>query len=445
MARPRARVAIGALAALLALIQAQAIEQALRSHARVRGEVLQATRAATGAVLPGLAERARAGWKEAAAPVLESGLAAELEVFDQEGQRLQAFPQPSPVQHWLDREELEELRSQRVLAFGPLSGGETRFLGYGSVVAEGADRPLVVRLSRAVPAVAADLADFRRLLLIQGVGFLALVVLAALALAPGAESSSSRQPALDAYEQVVQQLQARGLSLTRQHAAEKERMEQAFAERAAMARAGELTAGIVHEMRNGLATIVGHARLLESAPEAREAARTILQECGTLETVVRRFLDFIREDSLEMAPFDLGRFLSRVVGREGRAHPDCDVQLAPGDAGLLVGDEDMLERALENLVRNALEAAGSGGRVRVGVDRAPGLVSIRIEDDGPGLDASLGPQPRAFVSTKPGGTGLGLPIADKIVRLHGGRLRLEPVAPRGLRATVELPVIGANP
>ena len=167
----------------------------------------------------------------------------------------------------------------------------------------------------------------------------------------------------------MERLRDQGEARRREHEAERRRMEDLVHDSEAMARAGELTAGIVHEVRNGLGTIVGYARLVEkgaSAAEREQAARSILDECQTLETVARRFMDFVRNETLNLAPVDCARLLSRVVARESRGRPGGEVQLADL-SGLpsVVGDEEMLERAFENVIRNAREAAGAGGRVRV--------------------------------------------------------------------------------
>jgi signal transduction histidine kinase len=437
----RARAAIVGLVVLLALVLVHGMEQGLQSHARLRSALLEGTRSALASNLPQLSATLWAGgehaWRQAAGQVLEAEVATEFEVFDPGGRLLYSQPRPSPVKHWPERAQLDRLRREHVLTLGPFTGGGARYLSY--LWFEQGPRTVLVRLSLAAPALAADLSDYRKLMLGHGLGVVALLVLAALALVPPAGSESPRPGALDAYEQVVNQLQASGRSQSLQHEAERERLERAMQEKAAMARAGELTAGIVHEVRNGLATIVGHARLLAPVPQAREAAATILQECDTLEAVVRRFLDFIREETLDLAPFDLRRFLTRVVGREARSYPGCEVALPEEELGSLTGDEDLLERAFENLVRNALEAAGEAGHVRITVGHGNARVRIFIEDDGPGLDPAVGPHPRAFFSTKAGGTGLGLATAEKIVRLHGGELRLEDVAPHGVRARVDLP------
>ena len=94
----------------------------------------------------------------------------------------------------------------------------------------------------------------------------------------------------------------------------------------------------------------------------RPQARAILDECATLETVVRRFTDFVKLERLQLAATDLGPLASRVLAREQRGHDGVEARLVGFDAPLVVpADEELLERALENLVRNALEAAAAGG------------------------------------------------------------------------------------
>jgi two-component system sensor histidine kinase PilS (NtrC family) len=118
--------------------------------------------------------------------------------------------------------------------------------------------------------------------------------------------------------------------MTARHEAERRRMEEAIRESEALARAGELTAGIAHEVRNGLGTIVGYARMLErsSLPEdPAAAARSIREECETLETVVRRFADFVKLERLQLGEADLARLLARVVAREARARGEVRTEL----------------------------------------------------------------------------------------------------------------------
>jgi two-component system nitrogen regulation sensor histidine kinase GlnL len=245
-------------------------------------------------------------------------------------------------------------------------------------------------------------------------------------------------------------LRDQGVEMTARHEAERRRMEDALHEKDALARAGELTAGIVHEVRNGLGTIVGYARLLERGEqplEATKAGRSIREECETLEAVVRRFHEFIRQERLNLAPLDLTRVLSRVVDREVGGREGVTPSLRGVDRPLaLRGDEELLERAFENLVRNAAEAAGEGGghlEIEAGVDGP--WVEVRIADDGPGLSPDHPSEVRPFFTTKAGGLGLGLPLARKILLLHGGSLRLVEGADGGVTAVVGLPVSGPEP
>jgi signal transduction histidine kinase len=278
----------------------------------------------------------------------------------------------------------------------------------------------------------------------------ALVLAAALALLPYEVRPSPPDGALTAYEQAMEQLRDRGEEMTARHEAERRRMEEAMRESEALARAGELTAGIAHEVRNGLGTIVGYARMLERAslPEEPAAeARSIREECETLETVVRRFTDFVKLERLQLADTDLARVLTRVVAREGRAREEVRTRLVGLDAPLVVrADEELLERALENVVRNAIEAAAAGGRhVDVTACEGGDQVEVRIEDDGPGLAPDHPGEIRAFYSTRPGGLGLGLPLARKIVLLHGGSLRLANRPSRGAEVVLTLPVLAPEP
>jgi len=387
-------------------------------------------------------------WDDAARIALSLGLASEVEVLDAQGDSLFSRPTVPPVVHRPGAAERRSLAGRRAASVVVQQGEAVRALVYLPLPgrADGAS----LRLASAAPDLQDELRERQQVFLGHLASLAALTLAVALVLLPRENDSTTAPPgALDAYEEAMERLRDRGEEMTARHEAERRRMEEAILEKDALARAGELTAGIVHEVRNGLGTIVGYARMLERAGLAEDpaaAAAAIRAECETLETVVRRFSDFVKLERMQPAPTDLARLIGRVVAREQRAHEDVRTRLFGLDAPLFLrADEELLERAFENVVRNALEAAASGGRtVEVTAVAEEGQVEVRIEDDGPGLPPGHSGEIRPFYSTRPGGLGLGLPLARKIVLLHGGTLALEGRAPQGVRAVIALPADGPD-
>jgi PAS domain S-box-containing protein len=212
----------------------------------------------------------------------------------------------------------------------------------------------------------------------------------------------------------------------------------------ALAGVGELTAGLAHEFRNGLATIHGYARLLDPAklPEPyRPYVDGIRQETTALGEVVTNFLNFARPDPLTLAPLDLRAILERarsdVPLEQGR------IALA-GEFGWVLGDEVLLRQAMSNLLRNSVEACTAAGvvpDVRIeGVAEAPS-VRVTVDDNGPGIPSdALVRIFRPFVTTKANGTGLGLAIVQKVVVSHNGRITAANRPEGGAQFRIQLPL-----
>jgi signal transduction histidine kinase len=437
-------LAVVALFEVLTLLQGVRSTQRLQS--RAAHDVQRTVEDAQGRLTEGLARRGRAGWEDAAARVLDLGLANEVEVLDAEERVLLARPTPPSVSHALRPEERDRIGEGRILTFIAQSGTSLRALTY--VGFDSGGRAMALRLATPVPDLEEELRERRQLLLGHGAALAALLLAAVLVLLPRRrEPTIASQGALHAYEEAMELLRDRGEEMTARHEAERQRMEEAMREKDALARAGELTAGIVHEVRNGLGTIVGYARFLERGEQprdAREAAGFIREECETLEAVVRRFNEFIRQERLNLAELDLARLLSRVVAREVRGREGIAVSLLGLEGPLRVrGDEELLERAFENLVRNAVEATGEGGgRIEIEAEADQDQAQVRIADDGPGLPPDHPREARPFFTTKAGGLGLGLPLARKILLLHGGALQLLDNPEGGVSVLVQLPVPG---
>ncbi len=429
--------------AMVALFELLALAHGVRSQRRLRARVSDAAAARVAEARPSLEPvlaRGREAWDEAAVFALERGLASEVEVLDDAGRVVYSRPNPAPVTHRLSPLVRERLKVGQTHTAIAREGAMLRVLTYVALPATGEGR--LLRLASHAPDLEEAAGEWRTVLLGHLVSLGALGLAGVILLWPRFGSATAAPDrALSAYEEAMGRLRERGQAMRESHEQETRRMEERIREQEAMARAGELTAGIVHEVRNGLGTIVGCARLVERGQDAQGQARVILDECATLETVVRRFNDFVRLEELVLAPVDLRPLASRVLAREQRGHDRVAARLVGLDEPLVVqADEALLERALENLVRNALEAASDGGgHVELRVERSDGLVSIHVEDDGEGFAADHPGEVRPFYTTRPGGLGLGLPLARKMVVLHGGELLLAPRSPRGARVTVRIP------
>ncbi len=220
-----------------------------------------------------------------------------------------------------------------------------------------------------------------------------------------------------------------------------------------LGRLGELTAGLAHEFRNGLATIHGYARLLDPAgkpDDQRTYVEAIRAETDSLERVVTNFLNFARPAQLTLAPVQSAQLVEHAraeLASEARARGgDITVR---GEFGTLDGDEVLLTQALVNLVRNAVEAAGEAGRpprvsIEGRVDVPNRALRVRVADNGPGIPEGMRDRIfQPFFTTRSQGTGLGLALVRKIVVSHNGRVVVEEAEGGGAAFTMVLPLTTA--
>jgi signal transduction histidine kinase len=217
-----------------------------------------------------------------------------------------------------------------------------------------------------------------------------------------------------------------------------------------LATVGELTAGIAHEFRNGLATIHGYGKLLDLnalPPAYRPYVEGIRAETVSLGQVVTNFLNFARPADLTLSRVELAAICDRAA-EELRADARAlggDVSVR-GDFGALDGDEVLLRQAFSNLLRNAVEACRGASLapvvvVRGDVDAAQQLTRIVVEDNGPGIDPAAREQVfRPFFTSKRDGTGLGLALVQKIIVFHNGRISIGSSALGGASVQVTLPL-----
>ena len=213
----------------------------------------------------------------------------------------------------------------------------------------------------------------------------------------------------------------------------------------ALAKLGELTAGLAHEFRNGLATIHGYARLLDprALPGPHGAyAEGIRTETQALGDVVTRFLAFARPERLTLQTLALQLVITRAVADVDQDRAAVTVR---GAFGHVEGDEVLLRQAFANLVRNAIEACQRAGVapavvVQGRVNSAEGIVEVTVSDNGPGLPPSDRDRLfQPFFTTRSDGTGLGLALVQKFIVTHNGHVRADDGAAGGAVFTVHLP------
>ncbi len=253
---------------------------------------------------------------------------------------------------------------------------------------------------------------------------------------PGADGRLLQVAAIPLYSQTNS---SQGALLVLRDMTSYYRMARDLRETEALSRLGEVAAGVAHEVRNGLSVLTLQLKLLrEDHSELAEEARLKLveQEISQLAKVASDLLFYARPLKLEKEPVEVAAILETIANTLKGLFPGLSVSVE-AEAGLLADcDSEALSRALLNLGQNGAEAARQahpgGGRVilRAGAEEE-NCTRIVVEDDGAGIPQSVRENLFApFVTEKPGGTGLGLPIARKIAREHGGDLL--PCAPASL-------------
>ncbi|MEZ4359124.1 MAG: HAMP domain-containing sensor histidine kinase [Kofleriaceae bacterium] len=211
------------------------------------------------------------------------------------------------------------------------------------------------------------------------------------------------------------------------------------------ARLQAIGAKVAHELKNPLSAIKGLCQLIGRNPASdRTAARLAVvdAEIARMETILREYLSFSRPlEDVRIEAIDLTAIGKDVVdvlaGRATQAGVSltCSAEPAPFHV-----DSRRLREALINVVANAIEATGPGGEVRITCSAQAEHAAITVRDNGRGISADhLAKLGTSYFTTRVGGTGLGVVLAQGVVQQHGGRLRYDSTPGRGTTATLEFP------
>ncbi|MEW6015400.1 MAG: ATP-binding protein [Candidatus Zixiibacteriota bacterium] len=214
-----------------------------------------------------------------------------------------------------------------------------------------------------------------------------------------------------------------------------------------MALLGEMSGGLAHQLKNSAAAMVGLARLIirkgGSDESLRENSQMLLKEAMETAELVSRFLDFSRPMQLQIKEFNISDVVEELVRGLREKYPEILMEVNSNTAGEAVirGDELLLKQALLNLADNGCKAATvSGGKVEIDICDQAGALLLIVRDNGPGIPEDLKDKIfTPFISGTPSGTGLGLPLAMKIVSIHGGGISFESHPHRGTEFHIRLP------
>lgn len=221
-----------------------------------------------------------------------------------------------------------------------------------------------------------------------------------------------------------------------------------------LASLGVLAAGVAHEIRNPLTAIKFRLFSLKKALPVAEAdnedAAMISNEISRLERIVQDFLRFARPSDPELVTIPAQRVLQEVCDllKPQLEKSGIELKVTEGATAWLRADSAQIKQVLINLVQNAAESIGRDGVITLSArfeGRRDSQVALQVTDDGKGIPRDV--QARLFdpfFTTKEGGTGLGLPIAARIVEKHGGELRYQTEVNRGTTFSVVLPRFSEN-
>jgi len=230
---------------------------------------------------------------------------------------------------------------------------------------------------------------------------------------------------------------------------DRESRQRAFDQRLhALAAIGETVSSVAHEMKNMLIPMRGFLRRLREKPTVDEKGASYLEivdrEAAKLDKMVKDMLAFGRHAPLQREEVEVGSLVEdirQILDAEFRQNGIrlvCRYQEGGKRVSL---DRERIRNALANLLHNALQASPEGKEVRLLVRHDQGILQMVVEDEGAGIPKeNLDRIFQPFFTTKPQGTGLGLAITQRIVKDHGGDIRVESTPGNGTRFIMSFPI-----
>ena len=214
----------------------------------------------------------------------------------------------------------------------------------------------------------------------------------------------------------------------------------------------QIAGSLAHEIKNPLSVIRMNMELVEEELVDAESPRerrvwtkiqTVHDQCVRLESLLNDFLKFAKLRDLELSVGSLNKQITTILDMYEAQAQSQNVEIVrylDPELPAMRMDSETLQAALANLIKNALESMSDGGELTVRTHLAPSGIAMDLIDTGCGMseDTALN-MFTAFYTTKPAGSGLGLPMARKVVSAHGGRIGVESEEGHGTKFTLEFP------
>lgn len=217
-----------------------------------------------------------------------------------------------------------------------------------------------------------------------------------------------------------------------------------------LAALGKLTSGVAHEIKNPLNAMVIHVALLrqklaDDGGEIIGYLEVLEQEIRRLDRVIQGFLRFTRPEDLQLSKVSLRELVDegvRLVSAEAAGQGVTMEVEVPDGLPPLLGDRELLQQTLLNLLLNACEAMPDGGVLAVQAHRDTEGIVLTVADTGVGIPTDkLDTIFDLYVTTKSRGSGIGLSMVYRIVQLHDGDIRVDSTEGEGTRFTITLPEV----
>ncbi|MDD2852116.1 MAG: response regulator [Desulfuromonadaceae bacterium] len=226
-----------------------------------------------------------------------------------------------------------------------------------------------------------------------------------------------------------------------------QRAQEEVAQSEKLAAMGYLSAGMAHEIRNPLNSISLYIQLMRQTttePDQLEYQAKVLKEVDRIDSIIRKLLDASRRTRSISSNVQINQVIDNVLEafspqiETRKIEVDRTYHCIPSP---ITADPAELEQIFTNLFLNAMDAMNAGGRLTIEITQKEGRVIVWVGDSGNGIAAEVLPQIfEPFFSTKGRGTGMGLPVAQRIARMYEGNMEVESSSSEGTVFRLEFPV-----